>query len=537
MTRLHRAPGDRAARRAAHQGGLPDPVADGARRAAAGLPRQRRHHPEAAAGARRRARLLRAVQRRGAPRRAPAVGGGHRGLRGRPRDGGGVRRGQARRPRVHQERDRGPEPRGLRVQQRHGQGPRRLAAARRRRTFRPRPRRRRRRHRDGAPREPRPLAGAVRQDRRDPALDRPHRRGPAGPHPARRRRDAADPGAGRGPPVERPGHDQPGRRAGPAGARGRRAVRAGRLPVGAAPAVRRRRDRCRLGRLERPQDARAPGDRLPLGPARRPRRHAAVPDRRFDDRGGADGGLDVRGTAAAVRGRRPDGGAGDRPGGGGRLPERRRDGPGRRARAAAHPLRPRVAADGPRGADRRSRRRRRPGRHDRVHRRRHPPARRRPGPRRPRGRGAGGPPLRVAGGPPVQGAAPPPGRRSTSTTTPPRSTRSWPVSRRRARSSGCPDAARVDVPGDHPGPLPPPAREGPAGAVRRRGPPREPDVRGRGHAAGAARRDRRRRRREGRVLRGAGLLDLAGEHERHARPGGRPPGVGGAARGRRSSCA
>ena len=37
------------------------------------------------------------------------------------------------------------------------------------------------------------------------------------------------------------------------------------------------------------------------------------------------------------------------------------------------------------------------------------------------------------------------------------------------------------VPGDHPGPLQAPAPARPAGAVRRRGPPREPDLRGRGH--------------------------------------------------------
>ena len=43
------------------------------------------------------------------------------------------------------------------------------------RAFRPRPGRRDRRHRDGAPRQPRPVAGAVRQDRGRPEVDRTHR--------------------------------------------------------------------------------------------------------------------------------------------------------------------------------------------------------------------------------------------------------------------------------------------------------------------------------------------------------------------------
>ncbi len=56
--------------------------------------------------------------------------------------------------------------------QRHRQGAARRAAARRRRALRARPGRRDRRHRDGAPRQPRAVAGAVRQDRCGPALDR-----------------------------------------------------------------------------------------------------------------------------------------------------------------------------------------------------------------------------------------------------------------------------------------------------------------------------------------------------------------------------
>ena len=53
------------------------------------------------------------------------------------------------------------------------------------------------------------------------------------------------------------------------------------------------------------------------------------------------------------------------------------------------------------------------------------------------------------------------------------------------------DGTRVVVPGDHPGPLPEPAPQGPAGAVRRRGAPRQPDLRRRGHPAGDARTRRR----------------------------------------------
>ena len=47
------------------------------------------------------------------------------------------------------------------------------------------------------------------------------------------------------------------------------------------------------------------------------------------------------------------------------------------------------------------------------------------------------------------------------------------------------DAAGVDVPGDHPGPLQAPARPRPARAVRGRGAPRQPDLRRRGDPAGA----------------------------------------------------
>ena len=76
--------------------------------------------------------------------------------------------------------------------------------------------------------------------------------------------------------------------------------------------------------LLRPQDARSQRRRRPVGPARAARRHAALPDRWLDDRDGADGGLDLRAAAAAVRGRRADGRAGRRAARGGRLPQRAR---------------------------------------------------------------------------------------------------------------------------------------------------------------------------------------------------------------------
>ena len=63
--------------------------------------------------------------------------------------------------------------------------------------------------------------------------------------------------------------------------------------------------------------------RRAVGPVRRARRAAAVPHRRVDDRGRADGGQHLRRPAAAVRGRRADDRAGDRPRRRRRLPARR----------------------------------------------------------------------------------------------------------------------------------------------------------------------------------------------------------------------
>ena len=60
------------------------------------------------------------------------------------------------------------------------------------------------------------------------------------------------------------------------------------------------------------------------GTSRAARGHAAVPHGRLDDRGRPHGGHDVRGSAAAVRGRRAQHRAGDRPRCRRRLPDRRR---------------------------------------------------------------------------------------------------------------------------------------------------------------------------------------------------------------------
>ena len=68
--------------------------------------------------------FLRAAQRRGAPRRAPARRGGHRRLRVGPRADRGVRRGRPERGGVHQERHRGDQPRRVRVRATRRSAPR-----------------------------------------------------------------------------------------------------------------------------------------------------------------------------------------------------------------------------------------------------------------------------------------------------------------------------------------------------------------------------------------------------------------------------
>jgi Fe-S cluster assembly ATP-binding protein len=95
--------------------GLPDPRAAGARRQAAGLPRQRRDVAKAAAGPRRARRLLHAAQRQRAPGHPRAGRGGHRPLRGRARQGGRIRqRAGPGGGGLHQELLRGAQPRGQR---------------------------------------------------------------------------------------------------------------------------------------------------------------------------------------------------------------------------------------------------------------------------------------------------------------------------------------------------------------------------------------------------------------------------------------
>src|ERR687890_23999 len=88
-------------------GGLPDPVPHRAGREAAGLPGLRGHLAEAAERARRRAGLLPDLQRRAAPRRAPAGRGGDRPVRGGPRRHRGVHRCAGRRGRGHPQQHRG----------------------------------------------------------------------------------------------------------------------------------------------------------------------------------------------------------------------------------------------------------------------------------------------------------------------------------------------------------------------------------------------------------------------------------------------
>ena len=93
-------------------GGLSHPVAGGAREAA-DLPRQRRQRPETARRDRRRLRRLRGGIRQHPPGCALPERAGDGAPRRGPREGPGVpQRGGNPRDRVHQERDRGDQPRG-----------------------------------------------------------------------------------------------------------------------------------------------------------------------------------------------------------------------------------------------------------------------------------------------------------------------------------------------------------------------------------------------------------------------------------------
>ena len=231
--------------------------------------------------------------------------------------GADVRRGG-----LHQERHRGDQPRRLLASATPTVRPTTADAAA---AVPARARRRDRRHRDGAPRQPRAVAGTLPAHRGDAALVRGHRRRPAGPVEIDRTDQRAHQGGGVHPPVERAGHDQPGRGAGRRGPRGRRANGARRLPVGAAHAGRPARARRRLRRVLRAQDARPERGRRAVRAARAAGRDAAVPHRRLDDRAGLHGALDLRAAAGAVRGRRADDVAGGRPRRGRRLPGPRRD--------------------------------------------------------------------------------------------------------------------------------------------------------------------------------------------------------------------
>ena len=369
------------------------------------------------------------------------------------------------------------------VGQRHRVGRRRAVGLR--------PGRRDRHHRDGAPLQPRAVAAGQRSA------------------PARRCAGSASPTTAGSTcsdldevitertkvvvvraPVEHPRHGQPGRRARRA-ARTRSARWSSSTPRQSVPhmPVDVPGTRRRLRRLHRPQDVRPDRHRRAVGPQRAARRAAAVPRRRRDDRDGR----------RWPRRRTPRRRTSSRPA---RRRSRRPSGSARRSttcpRSAWTPS-PRTSTRSPPtrwsgcrrspgcGSSARPPPRRRGG-GDLVRARRPPPARRRPGPRRARHRRPGRAPLRAAGLPALRRAGDDPrvvlpvhddrrgrraGRRPASTS---------------RGSSEVRDEARVDVPGDHPRPLPQPAPQGSARAVRRRGAPRQPDLRRRGHAAGAGRR-------------------------------------------------
>ena len=126
---------------------------------------------------------------------------------------------------------------------------------------------------------------------------------------------------------------------------------------------------------------------------------------------------------------------------------------------------------------------RRPWRRRLLRRRGRPRPRRGAGPRRRGHRRAGRAPLRLAAAPPVPRDRRRRGRASRRTTRWRRSRRCW------RRSTGCPRSSgwRSDgpVPGDHPRALQAAAPCGAARAVRRAGAPHQPDLRRRGHAARA----------------------------------------------------
>ena len=183
--------------------------------------------------------LLPRLQRQRPPRHLRDQREGDRRLRGRPRPGRTPhQRSVGARDRLGPQRDGGDQPRRLQL----GPPP-------------PRPGRRDRPHRDGAPRQPRPVADPGPGGRRRPGVHPDHRR--RDPPPRRLRgAPAAAPEARRlHPRLEHAGDDQPGPRDGRDGPRRRRARPRRRRPGRAAPAGRRPGAGRRLLRLLRPQDA------------------------------------------------------------------------------------------------------------------------------------------------------------------------------------------------------------------------------------------------------------------------------------------
>ena len=468
MTRSVPAPVvERRSTSSAIRGGLPDPVAHRARRAAAGLPRQRRDLAEAGQVLDAEREVLRAAQRRGrtaartsSPRRPPTRT--RAPARRSPRS-------SARRADEIVFTKNATEAINLVAYALSNAATAGPEAAR----FVRRPRRRDRRHRDGAPRQPGALAAA--------APSAPARRcaGSALPTTAGSTSSDLDELVNERTKVVALTHqsnmlgtvnpvDGWSRRAREVGA----LVAARRLPSRCRTCRSTSRARRRLPRVLRAQDARPDRHRRAVGPPRAARGDAAVPHRRLDDRGRPHG--------AAPRSPPP--------------PQRFEAGVPMIAQAVGP--RRRVSTTSPRSAWTRV------AAHEHaltgyaLERLAEIPGVRVVGPTDTEARGA---------------RCPSPSRASTRTTSARCSTTSgvevrvghhcaWPLSalrragdhpgdvlplqRRRRRSTrsstasgtprsssgeGRPDAARVDVPGDHPGPLPAPAPRGPARAVRRRG--------------------------------------------------------------------
>ncbi len=187
---------------------------------------------------------------------------------------------------LHQERDRGDQPRRLLV------GP---AQRRRRRPDRPDAAR--------APLEHRPLADPRPGGRRRARLRRADRGRAARPRLARRAAAARSQARRRRPHLQRARHGQPDRRDHRPRARRRRARARRRRPGRPAPRGRRARAAGRLLRLHRPQGLRPDGDRRARRAPRAARGDAAVPRRRGHDLLGRLRDLPLERPALEVRGR------------------------------------------------------------------------------------------------------------------------------------------------------------------------------------------------------------------------------------------